>query len=251
MKKSARLHFIGACLVLLVSMLLFSGPAQAYVYDDFMNSGINSSLWVDVGPNTGFFSQPGGGYLNFNDSSGGQVDSLRSYDSVNGAFFVSMQYSDFLAINDTTAGAGMGSSAILRLVVDGNNYSYITAYKNNGGLGYRAFSVIGGNRTFLNYVALTNENSGLLGMYYNGIPGAGGEVEFWYYSGAGWMLLDSFAPNFSQAPFFSILGQDLYGSSLSFRVAQVDLTPIPLPAGALLMGSGLLGLVGWRRFRKA
>lgn len=30
-----------------------------------------------------------------------------------------------------------------------------------------------------------------------------------------------------------------------------DFTPVPLPPSVLLLGSGLLGLVGWRRFRKS
>ena len=247
MKKLVKLHFIGAWLILSFALILFSQPVQAYVYDDFTSSGIVASLWVDVGPNTGLLSQPGDGYLYFNDSSGSQADILRSYSRINGAFFVSIQYSDFQAINDTQAGLGMGSTVALRLE-DGSNYSYLSEYKNNGGLGHRAFSVIGGTRTFLNYVALTNVNSGWLGMYYNGILGAGGEVDFWYDSGAGWTLLDSCAPNFSEAPYFSVAGSDLFGSSLSFRVAQVQVTPIP--TGALLMGSGLLGLAGLRRFRK-
>jgi hypothetical protein len=31
---------------------------------------------------------------------------------------------------------------------------------------------------------------------------------------------------------------------------RVDITPVPLPPAMLLLGSGLLGLVGWRRLRK-
>jgi len=31
---------------------------------------------------------------------------------------------------------------------------------------------------------------------------------------------------------------------------RVDFAPVPLPSAVILLGSGLLGLVGWRRFRK-
>jgi hypothetical protein len=101
--------------------------------------------------------------------------------------------------------------------------------------------------TSLNYVN-TSFNSGWLGIGYNGILGLGGDVTFWYDSGAGWIEIDSYAPNFSQAPSFSICGFDTYGSSMSFQVDQVQV--VPLPPSVLLLGSGFLGIVGWRRFRK-
>ena len=63
MKKFATLHSFAVLLMLSVALMLFSGPAQAYVYDDFTGSGINGSLWTEKGPNEGLFSQPGDGYL--------------------------------------------------------------------------------------------------------------------------------------------------------------------------------------------
>ena len=247
MKKLAGLHFIGAWLILLVAMVLFSGPAQAYVYDDFTSSGIDPSLWVDSGPNTGFFSQPGDGYLHFNDSSGGQADRLTSYNPVSGAFFVSMQYFDFQTINNQPANVGQSSALRLRLESGTNNVG-VEEGKNINGLFFDGQANRDGTRTPLKSVSAGTTNSGWLGMYYNGILGAGGVVDLWYDSGAGWTLLDSWAPNFSAAPYFSIYGLDQYGSSLSFQVNQVQV--VPLPPSVLLLGSGLLGLAGWRRFRK-
>jgi hypothetical protein len=247
--KNYRLHLIIALLTLSFSLVLLSGPAQAYVYDDFTGSGIDTSLWVDVGPNTGLFPQPGDGYLYFNDSSGGHTDRLRSYNPVSGAFLVSMQYFDFQTINDQPPNVGKSSAMRLRLE-SGNNNVGVEEGKNIGGLFFDGQANRDGIRTSLHAVSAGNTNSGWLGMYYNGILGAGGVVDLWYDSGAGWTLLDSWAPNFSGAPYFSIYGLDQYGSSLSFRVAQVQLTPIPLPSSILLIGSGLLGLTGLRRFRK-
>jgi len=248
MKKLSGLHFVSAWLIILSLLVLFSGPAQAYVYDDFTIPGIDPNLWVDRGPNTGLFSQPGDGYLYFSDSSGGQADRIRSFNPVSGAFYVVMQFSDFQAINDQPP--GLGRSSAVSLILGGSNYVSLQEFKNSSGLVIDAFSYIGGTRTPLNYVYPGDIHSGWLGIYYNGILGVGGEVDFWYDFGAGWTWLDSCAPSFSETPYFSIYGYDLFGSSLSFRVGYVALTPIPLPASALLMGSGLLGLAGLARFRK-
>ena len=39
--------------------------------------------------------------------------------------------------------------------------------------------------------------------------------------------------------------------SYTITVEASEVTPIPLPSGILLFGSGLLGLTGWRRLRKS
>jgi hypothetical protein len=248
MKKLTVLNSLGALLILSVALIFFPAPAQAYVYDDFTSPGIDTSLWVDRGPNYGLFSQPGDGYLYFNDSLGHQTDRLRSYNQVSGAFFVSMQYSNFQSINNQPAGQGLSSYAALTLGYE-NNVVYMMEGKNISGLFFQPVSFIGGTRTPLNYVYPGNINSGWLGIGYNGIVGSGGEVTFWYDSGAGWTQLDGCSPNFSQAPYFSIMGSDPYGLSLSFRVDQVQV--VPLPPSVLLLSSGLLGLVGWRGFKKS
>jgi hypothetical protein len=247
MKKLRGLIYFTTGLILSITLVLFSGSAQAYIYDDFTSSGIDSSRWVDTGPNYGLFSQPGDGYLYFNDSSGGQVDILRSYNPVSGAFALAMQYSNFQAISDTPAGSGQGSSVSLRLD-DGINSMSTMQYKNELGLGFQAVAFIGSTRISLNFVP-TTLNSGWLGIDYNGITGPGGEVDFWYDSGAGRMLLASFAPNFSQSPYFLIRGADTYGEALSFQVDQVQVCPTPLPASVMLLGTGL-GLAGCRKLRK-
>jgi hypothetical protein len=57
-----------------------------------------------------------------------------------------------------------------------------------------------------------------------------------YNFGAGWIVLDSCSPNFSQAPVFLIRGLNTYGQSLSFQVdkAQV-ITPTTAPVRTLLL----------------
>jgi hypothetical protein len=51
----------------------------------------------------------------------------------------------------------------------------------------------------------------------------------------------------AQLIFQQIGGNDNMGAILD----NVQLSAVPLPPGVFLLGSGLLGLVGWRRFRKS
>jgi hypothetical protein len=236
MKKLACLNFCTALLILFVApLVLFSGSAQAYVYDHFASPGINTGLWVDRGPNSGLFSQPGDSYLYFNDSIGGQDDRLRSYNPVSGACSVLMQYSNFQAINDQPS--GQGKSSIVTLVLgDGSNVLYMMEGKNSNGQFIQATLNSNGNRTYLKYIYVVNINSGCLGIRYNGVLGLGGKIDFLYNIGAGWVVLDSCAPNYSQAPWFSIEGYNVYGQSLSFQVDQVQvIIPNPAPVNFLLL----------------
>jgi hypothetical protein len=234
MKKLANLSFYTAGLIFAVALSLLPTAAQAYVYDDFTNAGINPNLWVDVGPNSGLFSQPGDGYLYFNDSSGGQIDKLRSYNPVSGAFAVALQYSNFQVTNP--GGPWQGSSVSLR-VGDGNTYVEMMGWENSSNEGFQANYGAVGTWNVLNYV-LTNSDSGWLKIFYNGILGPGGKVDFFYKTGAGWTKLGSLSTNFTQTPWFAIQGNNFYGQSLSFRVNQVQiLTPNLAPTNMLLLES--------------
>jgi PEP-CTERM motif len=48
---------------------------------------------------------------------------------------------------------------------------------------------------------------------------------------------------------FDVSGPSLVNDVIAFTAAQAD--HVPLPGSMLLFGSGLLGLAGWRRFRKS
>jgi hypothetical protein len=133
MKKLTVLNYFRALLIISVALILFPDPAQAYVYDDFASQGINASLWVEGGPNLGLFSETGNSYLYFNDSNGGKDDRLKSYSPVSGAFFVSMQYSNFQSSNNKPAGQGQSSSVQLMLG-DGTNSVRMIEGKNIDGL---------------------------------------------------------------------------------------------------------------------
>ena len=223
MKKLDGLNFLAQLFIVSIVLIFPSNPSHAYAYDHFISKGINTSLWVDIGPNTGLFSQPGDGYLYFNDSSGGQQDRLRSYNRVSGPFTVRINYSNFQASNDQPAGSGRGSSVIL-ILGDSTNSVGVLEYKNAGGLGFQAQSYLGGITTSLNY-SITNVTRGWLGIQYNGVLGSGGLVSFWYNSGAGWTKLATYAPNFSNTPYFTISGRNTYGTALTFQVDQVQILP--------------------------
>jgi hypothetical protein len=222
MKKLACRNLFTVVLILFVApLVLFPGSAQAFVYDDFASKGIDPNLWVDRGPNYGLFSQPGDGHLYYNDIIGGQNDRLRSYNPVSGAFFISMQYSNFQCINNQPVGQGKSSS--MQLVLgDVNNSVIMEENKNSYGQGFQGHYWQGGTHTSLKCF-YANINSAWLGIRYNGKLGAAGKVDFLFNFGEGWMVLDSCAPNFSQAPWFSIRGYNVYGESLNFQVDQVQI----------------------------
>ena len=122
MKKLAVLNTFVVLLMLSVALMLFSGPAQAYVYDDFTGSGINGSLWTEKGPDQGLFSQRGDGYLYYSGTITNLRDTLGSKNPVSGAFFVAMQYSNFQG--DNTATVGQSEGVYLQLS-DGTNISAV------------------------------------------------------------------------------------------------------------------------------
>ncbi|HEY9072547.1 MAG TPA: hypothetical protein VIN67_00320, partial [Desulfobaccales bacterium] len=232
MKKLAGLNFFVALLTISVALISFSGSAQAYTYDDFNGTGINPKLWFDSGPTKGYFFQPGDGYLYFSDTNGGANDQLLNPNPVAGPFSVLMQFSNFQATNN----AGSGKAPCIDLLL-GDTHTWVATGKwlNVNGQGFQAVYGTGGTSVVLSYI-LSSADNGWLGIRYNGILGPGGKVDFLYNAGQGWMVLDSYCPNFSQAPRFNIIGWNLYGESLSFQVDQVQVnTPTSSALDLLLL----------------
>jgi hypothetical protein len=252
MKKSAMLNFCTVWFILASALVPLPAPAQAYVYDDFNGTGIDyTNRWVDSIPEADLFSQPGDGSLHFSDPSpGGQSDRLRSKNPVGGAFFVALEYSGFQAGN-MQPGGELRSTALNLFLGYGSasetNMVFIGEAKNSTGQFIQALRKLGEDTSYLSAPYYNDYNSGWLGISYNGILGPGGEVVLSYDFGTGWTVLASIDPNFSQAPYFYLAGTDLYGTSLSFQVQQVQLNHIPLPPSVLLLGSGLLGLLALGR----
>lgn len=61
----------------------------------------------------------------------------------------------------------------------------------------------------------------------------------------------STAPTFDQLGYAETTGDYFYTTSATGQSVTVGPAPVPLPPTVLLLGSGLLGLVGLRRFRKS
>jgi len=254
MKKLSILYFFGPLLILSLALVIFSGPAQAYVYDDFTGTTINPRLWYDEYPSTETFSVPsiGGGPLSFIDKTGGLFDTLRSYNRVSGAFFVSMQYYGFDPGPNTNSGGIFKSTSVELALTDGTNSVNVDENFNTDGQFFQAVLNLGGTKTNLQIPApsASGVSAARLGIRYNGLIGSKGVVTFYYETGTSWTPIITsgpVCPDFSTHPYFAIVGNDTYGSSLRFNMDQVDL--VPLPPSLFLLGPSLLGLgaLGWRR----
>ena len=62
--------------------------------------------------------------------------------------------------------------------------------------------------------------------------------------------VQNYPQNGSSIDLSSAASDDGYGG-IGAWVVTANYTPVPLPPTVLLLGSGLLGLAGWRRFRKS
>jgi hypothetical protein len=185
--------------------------------------------------------------LYFNDTVSGQQDRLKSVIQIPGAFFVSLQYS-ILSVENHGTGLYHGSSVDLFLVDSGNSVGVWEANM-NGSYGFNAKAVVGGSTIGIPDWVLTSVTSGMLGIGYNGLVGDAGQATAWYNDGSGWTQLGTFAPHFAGNPRIVILGYDEWGNSLSFKVSNVEI--VPLPPSLLLLAPGLVGLAAVRRrFKK-
>jgi len=249
MKKLSVLSFFSALLSLLLALLLFSGLAQAYVYDT-----INLT---DDGPDTGYFTYTPGSYpLSF--STNAQIiDKLGSTSPISGAFTVVMQYSGFDAINTTKPSAGnefVGSSIDLQVGFSGSspNLASVYEYTDGNGTYFEALKYVGTTKTHL-YLPTPGPDAkgvtnGWLAISYNGKSGSGGMLTLMYsLNDITWNTLGTWDPGWTADPYFFVEGYNPDGTSLEFEVNAIDI--VPLPPSLFLLGSGLLGLgaLGWRR----
>jgi hypothetical protein len=164
---------------------------------------------------------------------------------------VSMYFSDLITTNNIT-GTFSGSGPVLWIGYapsdTDKNIVSVYEYKELNSQGFWAIHNVDGVKTHIGYAVNNSASSAGLRIDYDGT-----NVCLWYDSGNGWVTQNdwTFNPGFDMAPFFAIQGYNPdSNATLSFKVDQVQLNPVPLPPSFLLLGSGLLGLAGWRRFRK-
>jgi hypothetical protein len=241
--------------------LLFCTAAGATLYDDFNGDGIDGSKWETFAA-PGIFSQSGG-QLHFNaTNAAGSVVSTSTF----GAGFFSMEFYGFSSTNHEAPGSHNGAFAALglgspdnfvRIIRDQNgvwnpqtqSYDYVEVFEVN---------YIENGQIQVHYV-YTGVTQGQLGLYYDGTkvtfyynetldPNTGWQNTGWRTPGQQGEWIGEWTPNWTSDPTLFIRGYDLAGTT-SFSVDNVNHTPVPEPSALLLVGSGLIGLVGFGKKR--
>jgi hypothetical protein len=246
------------CLVsVFIAILFASTSARAELYDDFNGIGIDGSKWTVRDPG-GLFSQTGDGQLHFYSATDDPIPgaTLTSTAFFTPGFF-SMDFNSFSSTNTSPGGQGLGSFAGLGL---GTQTSYVRILRGrviSEQWGYFEANYYDGTPLHVWYIP-ADATSGKLGLYYDGSM-----VRFFSNNGLdGWHELDttgpdtrgrivSVAPGWTSPPPLFVTGTPGGSGATEFSVDNVQFTPTPEPSTMLLLGSGLIGLVGFAtRFRK-
>jgi hypothetical protein len=215
-------------------VLLFSANAEAEVYDDFSDPGINAVKWTISDPQH-LFSQPGDGQLYFYSDNtaavipppGGSLVSTRSFT----AGFFSMDFNHFASSNVSAGGVGLGSFAALGLGTKSTKYARILRGRVvSDAWGYFEANYFDGAVLHVWYV-FADAVSGRLGLNYNGLT-----VSFFYDDGVnGWQKLDTSGPDthgnivtvtpgWSSPPPLFVAGTPGGSGVTSFAVDKVEYT---------------------------
>jgi len=235
--RSLRKVFPCLPLMLVAMGSLFHPHAEAAVYDDFNQVGIDSGKWTISGT-PGLFSQPGDGQLHFgplpNAVTTGNEKLLSTV--AFGPQFFSLEFYDFSSTNLQPPGSHQGAFVALGLT-DGTNYVRIIRDQNGvNGTPAGVFEVNYniGSSIQVHYVE-NDVTEGKLGLNYDGT-----KVTFYYNSGSGWQSTGwrtsgqpgewagEWTPDWSSSPRVYIQGYDLYGLT-SVRLDNLAYLPVSKP----------------------
>jgi hypothetical protein len=264
-------------LAVLFAAVFFSGAADAALYDDFTNPGIDQTKWTATGPG---FTQPGDGYLYYRGVTSNNARLISTALYTSGIF--TMPFNDYISDNTAPPAQGLGSVVALGLG-DQSNSQWVRIERGQV-MGDLAHGITGGyievnwvlpsspdpNRIYVNYVQ-SEIASGSFQLRYDGT-----DVSFFYRTietdpwtqmvitgQGGQPVLDHGAtqpliitpgwttavPIFIQAvPGGNIANHDNY--ALSFKVDNINVS-VPEPGAILLLAPGLTGFAILRKkFKK-
>jgi hypothetical protein len=151
--------------------------------------------------------------------------------------------------------SGTPTNPLTLLVPAGQNGVYITAGRLGGLAQGTAFDDIGEGLMSL-FFTLDQSSMG-----FSLVGGNGGSASLYFFARDG-SLIDSVVVNnlanigytfSSSGPLFAgitISNEDLGGIGIDDLRISNAVSSVPIPGAVWLLGSGLLGLAGWRRFRK-
>ena len=260
--------------ILLVSALLAVFPlsatrVEAGIYDDFTNSGISTTLWSTA--NAAGFTQPGDGYLHYQDTSAHKGTLLSTAAYTSGIF--TMPFIGYSSDNIAPGAQGLGSVAALGLGSRSiNNWVRIERGQVQGD---PAHGITGGyvevnwvqpsdpNHVYVNWLQ-SDITSGFFQLRYDGVQVTsfyrGLDSDPWTQimitNTQGNPVLDAnnhtqplvLTPGWGAAVPMFIQGvpggnpSDNY--TLSFQVDRIEV--VPLPPSLLLLVPGLIGLAAVR-----